>query len=169
VKKSTLLLLGAGALALYFLTKKDSEASVGGGGATDSNNALSGLIEAIKKPLTTFGSEGNNPQFLQPANPSYSPTLSAQLAQFGATPAAITTQTVGAGAMLAGSSYAVSNQGGIVKTLANYGGYEAISPSGMGYSTASIKNAASIATGGNPNPPKVVTGLLSGSTSKYFK
>jgi hypothetical protein len=152
-----MLIIGAVALGALLLLRKQSSGTDGGGG---------GGIPSATPQLFPFQTGTGTPagfslmlnlppSATSPTGSQYVPVgsqniLNQQLLAQGATPAAV--QNLFGG--YAGSNYFVSSQGGIVKTLSQFKGFESVSPLGRAYSTASPTAAMSIATGGSANPPK---------------
>jgi hypothetical protein len=170
VKKNTWILLGAAALGLYVLSRRTSavQPTEGGGGAPTGDN---GLFDWLRDLLGTAGSTGQLPvaSDLIPSpnlggSGSSANNLAAQLRAAGATAAAVKSGIVGT-AIAQPGSYWISPQGGIVKSnypsaLTPRGGFEAISPGGLGYSTANPYIANNISRGLPAVAPPVYQGTM---------
>lgn len=153
MKLDKILAVGAIALGAYWLFSKQSTDYGGGGGAT--GGLPTGFYPSYVQnpsPDQTGGGQwynfGQQPQNAGPtAAAQYQQSLNQQLLAAGATPAAVKNMFGG----YAGSAYYVSPQGGIIKNLAQFQGFEAVSPTGRAYSTQNAPSAYSISIGGTPN------------------
>jgi len=158
MKSNTIAILGLGAVAAYFLLKPSGEDSIG---STVSRPAYYGSGPLM--PAQTGGPYGNAPPVIQfpeaatgmqafpqglfmqaiPANSSNDAVdYYRDLIAAGATPDAAGQFST----MHSKKAIGVTKGGGIVSELSG-GGFEAISPEGLGYSTRSAEAAEGYATG----------------------
>jgi hypothetical protein len=172
VKKQSWLILGAAALFLLSRRTAAQETSGGGGGGSTSGDGLGDFLNWLKGLFN--GSAGGGGTVLQPNpdntqqpgawTPAQRTGLGAQLFAAGATIQAVNSGILATATAQPGQ-YWISPQGGILKSnfpsaLLPRGGYEAISPSGQGSSTASWYIANNISRGLNAVNPPVYQGTM---------